>query len=429
MTAEPDRNEAVERDLADPLRSFRPRFTGLGEAIDAGGDGLIYLDGNSLGRLPASAITRVHEVVESEWGRGLVTSWGEGANWIEEPTRVGDLLGVSLLGAAPGQVLISDSTTVNFYKLATAALDARPGRTAIVTDLLNFPTDRYVLEGLAAARGLTLVPVAADPVDGVSVAGVAAALDSTSALVALSHVDYRSGALADLAGITAAVHDGGALMLWDLAHSVGSVPVGLDAAGVDLAVGCTYKYLDAGPGSPAFLYVRAELQSALRQPIWGWFGQSDQFAMGPEYRPVEGIGRFATGTPSAIGLALVDEGVTLLAEAGIGALRAKGQQLTSYLVELVDAWLSPLGVELASPRDPELRGSHISLRHPDGFRICRAMMQSQVIPDFRAPDLIRLGCSPLTTSFVEVHDAMARLRKILASNSYLQIEQSTARVT
>jgi kynureninase len=429
VTAGPGRDAAVARDLADPLRSFRSRFAGLSDAPPGDGE-LIYLDGNSLGRLPISAISRLRTVVESEWGVDLVTSWGAGANWIEQPARVGDLLGAALLGAAAGQLLISDSTTVNLYKLAAAALDARPGRTEIVTDLLNFPTDRYVLEGLAAARGLRLVPVRADPIEGVAASGVAEVVGPATALVALSHVDYRSGALADLASITAVTHDAGALMLWDLAHSAGSVPIGLDAAGVDLAVGCTYKYLDAGPGAPAFLYVRAELQSSLRQPIWGWFSQDNQFAMGPEYHPVAGIGRFATGTPSAIGLALVDEGVRLLAEAGIDALRRKGQQLTSYLIELSDAWLAPLGITIASPRDPERRGSHVSLRHPDGYRVCRALIdQARVVPDFRAPDLIRLGCSPLTTSFGEVHDAMSRLREILASDSYLQVEATTSRVT
>jgi kynureninase len=404
-----DREHAVTLDRSDPL---------------------IYLDGNSLGRLPVAAIARVKQVVEHEWGGDLVTSWGAGASWIEEPAKVGDRLGAALLGAAPGQVLISDSTTVNFYKLAAAALDARPGRTAIVTDLLNFPTDRYVLEGLAAARGLTLVPVASDPIEGVSAAAVRAVVNDNTALVACSHVDYRSGALADLTEVTAAIHTAGALALWDLAHSVGSVPIGLDAAAVDLAVGCTYKYLDAGPGAPAFLYVRADLQSSMRQPIWGWFSQREQFAMGPEYQPMDGIGRFATGTPPAIGVALVDEGVRLLAEAGIDALRLKGQLLTSYLIELSDEWLATLDVQVASPRDADRRGSHVSLRHPDGYRICRALIEdAQVIPDFRAPDLIRLGCSPLTTSFCEVYDAMARLRDVVAGASYRRFATTTSRVT
>jgi kynureninase len=429
VTNRPARAAALDFDHADPLAEFRASFVGLSSGSPSPSPELIYLDGNSLGRLPVAAAVRLRSVVETEWGGGLVTSWGAGANWIEEPTRVGDFLGGTLLGAAGGQVLLSDSTTVNFYKLAVAALDACPGRSAIVTDLLNFPTDRYILEGLAAARGLTLVPVASDPIDGVRTADVVAAVDAQTALVALSHVDYRSGALADMAAITAAVHDVDALVLWDLAHSVGAVPIALDATGADLAVGCTYKYLDAGPGSPAFLYVRKDLQASLRQPIWGWFSQSDQFAMGPRYEPVEGIGRFATGSPSAIGIALVDEGVKLLASAGIDALRIKGKLLTSYLIELADAWLLPLGVELATPRDAELRGSHVSLRHSDGYRVCRALIDAQVIPDFRAPDLVRLGCSPLTTSFVEIYDAMSRLREILVSGSYLEIEKTTSRVT
>jgi kynureninase len=414
-----DRSYADALDEADPLRAFRDRFVPF-SGPDA--DRLIYLDGNSLGRPPLSAFDRLHEVVASDWAGGLIRSWETPTSarpaWIEFPAAVGDLLGASLLGAGPGQVVISDSTTVNLYKLAAAALDARPDRHTIITEASNFPTDRYVLEGLAAARGLRvqyLRSTGVDVVAGFSTSDLVAVLDTDTALVCLSHVDYRSAAIADLAGITRAVHDLGALVLWDLCHSVGSVPIELDAAGVDLAVGCTYKYLDAGPGAPAFLFVRKELQASLQQPIWGWFGQREQFAMGPVYDPVATIARFTTGTPNILGITLVEAGVELLADAGIDRLRAKGMALTSYLVELFDAWLAPLGFELASPRDAPRRGSHISLRHPEALRLCRALIEAQVVPDYREPDLIRLGVAALTTSFADLHEAIGRLRDLAVS--------------
>jgi kynureninase len=422
-----DRSRADALDEADPLRDFRLRFLPF-PGPDA--DALIYLDGNSLGRPPISALDAVTELIATDWAAGI-ESWGVASRsgrpaWIELPTVVGDLLGSALLGAAAGQVLLSDSTTVNLYKLAVAALDARPDRHTIVTEAANFPTDRYVLEGLATVRGLRVEYVETDPHAGASASDLS--LGSDVALVCLSHVDYRSSAIADMAGITQAAHEAGALVLWDLCHSVGSVPIELDAAGVDLAVGCTYKYLDAGPGAPAFLYVAREMQASLRQPIWGWFGQSDQFAMGEHYDPVPAIDRFATGTPNIVGVTLVEAGVRLLAEAGIDRLRTKGVALTSYLVELYDDWLAPLGFELASPRDPVFRGSHVSLRHPSAYQICRALIARQVVPDYREPDLVRLGVSALTTSFADVHEAMRRLRALTAAGEYLDIETAKTRV-
>ena len=414
------RADVEELDRTDVLRAFRGRFIGAD-------DDLIYLDGNSLGRLPVASADRLLDLVRSEWGHGLVRSW---ESWIAWPRSVGDLLGTSLLGAADGQVAISDSTSVNLFKLASAALDLRPDRRKLITDSGNFPTDRYIFEGLAAARGLQLIELEADPVFGCSAADVAAACDDDTALVSLSHVDYRSGALADMAAITAAAHDAGALVLWDLCHSVGAVSIALDSCGVDFAVGCTYKYLNAGPGAPAFLYVRSDLQATARQPIWGWFGQQSQFDMGASYLPVDAIERFLVGTPQVLGIALVEEGVRLLAEAGIDRLRAKGRALTSLLIELADAWLQPLGFSVATPRDPALRGSHVSLQHADAYRISQAMIeQLQVIPDFRRPDLIRLGCSPLTTSFADVYEAMRRLRDLVSSGRHLEFEIATRRVT
>ena len=420
MTTFPgDRSFAEGCDAADPLASFCERF-----ARDD--PSLIYLDGNSLGMLPLATAERIADVVRREWGAGLVRSW---EHWIDLPRRAGDLLGSQLLGAAPGQVLVCDSTTVNLYKLARAALDARPGRTVIVTDDDNFPTDRYVLAGVAAERGADLRLIQTDMDTGVTAGAVRAAVDGATALVSLSHVAYRSGALADMAQITAIAHDAGALMLWDLCHSVGSVPVELDACGVDLAVGCTYKYLNAGPGAPAFLYVAAGLAGSLRQPVQGWFGQRDQFGMGPAYDPAPGIGRFLTGTPDIAGTAAVEEGGRLLAEAGIGRLRGKGMRLTDYLIALADDWLAPLGCVLASPRDAGRRGSHVCLRHPEAWRIGRALIRAGVVGDYRTPDRLRLGPAPITTRYTDVWDALDTTRQIIENKAYQDFPAEPGRVT
>jgi kynureninase len=331
---------------------------------------------------------------------------------------VGDAIAHHFLGARPGEVVVGDSTSVCLYKAAVAALDARPTRSVIVTDDDNFPTDRYILEGLATQRGLELRVISSDPIDGPALDTIAAALDDV-ALVSLSHVAYRSAALADLQTVTGLVHDAGALMLWDLSHSVGAVPIDLTSANVDLAVGCTYKYLMGGPGAPAFTYVRAEHQEQLRQPIWGWFGQRDQFQMGDRYDPQPGVGAWLTGTPAILGLVAVEEGVSLLAEAGIDRLRDKGIALTSMMVELADAWLTPLGFQLASPRDAARRGAHVSLSHPDAGRISQALVQVGVVPDFRAPDRLRLGPAPIAARFVDVWDALDRLRILVAAGEHI----------
>jgi kynureninase len=411
------RAHAERLDAADPLARLRDEF------VDDDPE-LIYLDGNSLGRLPVTTRARLAEVAADEWGGGLIRSW---SHWIDQPARVGDLLGAELLGAAAGQVVVSDSTTINLYKLAVAALDARPDRHVIVTDDDNFPTDRYVLEGLAAQRGLVLRMVHADIDQGLSQAALGAAVDADTALVCLSHVAYRSGALLDMAAIGEHVHGQGALVLWDLCHAVGAVPIELDASGADLAVGCSYKYLNAGPGGPAFLYVRRELQSTMRQPIWGWFGQRDQFEMGASYDPEPTIARFTTGSPAVLGIAAVEEGVRMLATAGIDRLRAKGMALTSYLIELAGAWLP--GFTVATPRDPARRGSHVSLYHPEAWRITQALIDAKVIPDYRTPDRLRLGPAPIYTSFADVWESMARLRDITETKSYERYPATPSRVT
>jgi len=393
-------------DAADALAAFRDRFV-----FDDGDR--IYVDGNSLGRLPGDTPARLAARVD-EWGARLVTAWPD---WIDLPIEVGDAL-APLVGAGPGEVLVADSTTVNLYKLVHAALDVRAG--AIVARADDFPTDRYVLQGIAAARGRELRLVG----------DVTAALEPPVALVCLSHVDYRTGRLEDLPAMTAAAHAAGALALWDLSHSAGTVPVELDAADADLAVGCTYKYLNAGPGAPAFLYVAAQLHARLRSPIWGWFGQRDQFAMERPYEPVDGVGRFLAGTPPVLDLAAVEEGVRLTAEAGVDRLRAKSVALCDLIVAAHDAWLAPLGFELGSPRDGERRGSHVSIRHPDAWPICRALIErAAVIPDFRAPDSIRLGVAPLYTSFSDVWRALDRLRRLVEAGEHRLVDAATARVT
>jgi kynureninase len=402
-----DRAYAGKLDARDPLASYRERFLLADPA-------LVYLNGNSLGPLPLATMARIQDVLREEWGGALARSW---EHWAGLPARAGDLV-AELVGAAPGQVIVTDNTTVNLYKLASAALDARSGRHVIVTDHDNFPGDRYVLAGVAAQHGAELRMLASDIDEGVRPELVRAAVDSGTALISLSHVAYRSGALADMAAITTIAQEAGALMLWDLCHSVGAVPVDLDGCGVDLAVGCTYKYLNAGPGAPAFAYVSARLREVLRQPIWGWFSQRDMFAMGPRYDPAPGMAKFMTGTPSIPGTAAVEEGARLLLEAGIGPMRAKSVRLTAYLIELADAWLVPLGAAIATPREPSRRGGHVTFRHPQAERIVARLAEAGVITDYRTPDRFRLGLSPLTTRFTDVWDAARAARDLIAAERY-----------
>ncbi|MGD1050549.1 MAG: kynureninase [Solirubrobacteraceae bacterium] len=400
------RAAAAQLDHADPLASFRDEFL-------IGPDPPVYMDGNSLGRPPAAVAGALAGVVASGWGERLIRSWSEG--WMELPLELGDRIG-ALLGAAGGQVAVADSTTVCFYKAVCAALDARPGRDEIVTDRGNFPTDRYVLESLAAQRGLRLRWIEpADPTHGPSAEEVAAACSARTALVTFTHVDYRSAAILDLAAITRAAHDTGALTVWDLSHSVGAVAVELDAGGADLAVGCTYKYLCGGPGAPAFLYVRAEHQEALRQPIWGWLGRRDPFLMAPGYVPAEGIRAFLSGTPPVLALHAVAAGLELVERAGLEAIRAKGIALTELAIALADRWLAQYGVSVGSPRDGSRRGAHVALIHADAASLCERLGARGVLVDHRAPDVVRVGLSPLSTSFVEVWDGLEALRQLLAA--------------
>jgi kynureninase len=395
------REAAAALDADDPLRAFRERFV-----IDPG---ITYLDGNSLGCLPRATAGRLEALV-AQWGERGVRGWDDG--WLDLPLEVGDRLGAAVLGAAPGQTVIGDSTTVCFYKLVSAALDARPGRTQVVTDLDNFPTDRYVLEGIARARGLEITWMRGDPDGGPEPSEVARVLSPQTALVTFSHVSYRSAHIADMPAINAVVEDAGALMLWDLSHSAGSVPLALDGDHAPLAVGCTYKYLNGGPGAPAYMYVRHELQRELRQPIWGWLGRRDPFEMAPGYEAAPGMRGFLSGTPPVLALAAVDEGVRMVAEAGIDAIRAKGIALTELAIALADARLE--GLRVASPREPARRGAHVALAHPDARELCARLIERGVIPDFRGPDVIRYGFSPLTTRFADVWDGVEALRALLS---------------
>lgn len=392
-------------DAGDRLAHFRDRFVGADTP-------LVYFDGNSLGRPVAATADRLAAFVREEWGGRLIRGWDE--RWMDLPTVVGDDVARITLGAAPGQTTIGDSTTVWLYKLMRAGVDAQlrrdPGRTEIVVDTDNFPTDRYVAEGIAAERGCTVRWVEVDTALGVTPELLEAVVGERTALVVLSHVAYRSAFLAEAETLTRIAHDAGALVLWDLCHSAGSVPVELDRWEVDLAVGCTYKYLDGGPGSPAFGYVAARHQAELSQPIQGWMGHAEPFAMGPGYRPAQGIRRFISGTPPILGMLALQDMLALVEEAGIDAVREKSVALTEYAVRLADAWLAPLGVGLASPRDPARRGGHITLSHPRMREVTATLWERDVIPDYRDPDGLRIGLSPLSTSFDEVHRGLAEVR-------------------
>jgi kynureninase len=390
------------------LAHFRKRFLPAEDVV-------AYLDGNSLGRPLKATAERMASFISDHWGTRLIRGWDE--QWMRWPETLGDLIGSSVIGAATGQSVVADSTTVMLYKLARAAVAARPDRTEIVLDTDNFPTDRYVLEGIAAECGLTLRWVETDPAAGVQIEQVDAAVGPQTALVVFSHVAYRSGFMADVPAITSIAHEAGALVLWDLCHSAGSVPIQLDAWGVDLAVGCTYKYLNGGPGAPAFGYVRAGLQDELQQPVWGWMGRKDVFEMGSGFIPAEGIRSLLSGTPPILSMIPVQAGVELSAEAGIEAIRAKSVLLTDFAVRIVDSWPAELGVALASPRESARRGGHVTICRSDFRAVASALWTRGVIPDFRAPDGIRIGLSPLSTSFTELYDGMEVIRAVVSHPS------------
>jgi kynureninase len=400
-------DRAAALDAADQLAGFRDEFIGSDDpAICA------YLDGNSLGRPLRATRDRIGSFVEQIWGKRLIRAWDEG--WMDDPIRIGDEIGRVALGAASGQTVVGDSTSVMLYKWIRAALASQPGRDEIIVDIGNFPTDRFVVEGIAAELGTYLQWLRAERSGGITADQVSEVVGSRTALVLLSDVAFRSGYLADVPAITALAHDHGALVLWDVCHSAGVIPQQLDDWQVDLAVGCTYKYLNGGPGSPAFGYVRADLLQRLRQPIQGWMGSSSPFEMAGRYTPSDGIRRFLSGTPSIIGMLAIQDMLALIERAGIAAIRAKSIALTEFAIQISDRILDPLGVHIGSPRDPARRGSHITLEHPE-FRVATARLWERgVIPDFRPPDGLRIGLSPLSTSFAEVYRGLLAVREVLS---------------
>ena len=420
-----DRQFAIDLDQRDPLARFRSQFV-------ISDPNICYLDGNSLGRLPLSTIEAVNAFMRDEWGPEVVTGWG---HWVDEAQPTGDLIGRSTLGAAAGQVLACDTTSVNFYQLALAAITARPGRKTIITDAANFPTDRYILEGIAKQLGLNLIiidnetPGKAEN-ERITPEILEPFLSDDVALVTLEVIQYRSGARNDIKSLTDLVRKYGAFMLWDASHAVGAIEMDFDKNGVDIAVGCTYKYGNSGPGSPAWLYVNKKVQAELQVPIQGWFSQGDQFAMGPVFEKAEGIRGFQIASPSLIGLRCIKSAFTMIEEAGIGAISEKAAIGTEMMIQLYDAWLADLGFTLLTSRNPQERGGHISLGHPDAARICVALREfADVIPDYRTPDSIRLAIAPLPTSYVEVWDGFARIRDLVSSRQYEKIKTTDSRVT
>lgn len=397
-----DREACLRLDQEDPLAPFRDRFD-----LPAG---VVYLDGNSLGALPRATAGRVREVVEREWGEGLVRSW-EGAAWIDAPTRVGDKL-ARLVGAGPGEVIACDSTSVNVYKLLSAALQARPGRRVLLTETSNFPTDMYVAEGLAARLGggieLRRLP-RAQLRDG---------LDESVAALFLTHVDYASGMVLDMRELTAAAHAHGALAIWDLSHSAGAVAVDLRGCGVDLAVGCGYKFLNGGPGAPAYLFVSRHLQDQVETPITGWMGHARTFDFLPDYEPGPGVARFLAGTPPVLGLTALEVAVDMWLEADLAAVHAKARRLTALFIDLVDSMPARFGLSVSSPREDSLRGAQVSLRHDHGYTLKQALVARGVIGDFRPPDTVRFGFAPLYTRYVDVWDAAAAVAELLETGDW-----------
>jgi kynureninase len=424
------RQAALDLDASDPLAKYRERFVFTDPEV-------CYLDGNSLGRLPKSTVESINKFLVEGWGTKIVDGWGE---WIDKAETTGDLIGRAALGAATGQTLAMDTTSVNFYRLVRAAISARPGRKTIITDEANFPTDRYIMQGIAEELGLNLVVIPNDLQEHsngetfsnelVTPEILKPYLSDDVALVTISVVAYRSGALHNIKDLTDLVRSHGALMVWDASHAVGAVDMQFDRDDVDLAVGCTYKYGNSGPGSPAWLYVSKRIQAELQMPIQGWFAQRNQFLMGSQFDQVEGMRGFQIASPSIIGLLCIDEGFGMIEEASIKQINAKASKGTDMMIELFDQWLAPLGYELVTPRASKLRGGHISIYHPDAAQIARGLRDDmKVIPDYRAPNSIRVAISPLATSYAEVFDGFERIRDYTESGKYQELDLSNVKVS
>ena len=403
MSSEPSRADAEQADAADDLAAVRADFRLP--------DGLIYLDGNSLGALPGSVLPTLHDVIERQWGADLITSWNVN-NWWTLPSRTGDRIG-GLVGAAAGQVMCGDSTSVQLFQALVAGCRLRPGRSTLITDGGNFPTDQYLADSVGRLLGLRVLRIHPS-----ELAGQLALTGSDVAVVSLSQVDYRTGELFDIAGITQAVQDAGAIMLWDVCHSAGALPVELDAVGADLAVGCTYKYLNGGPGSPAFIYVAHRHQQAVELPLTGWHGHRTPFELEQSYVPADSIEQARIGTPPLLSMAALYSALSVFETVDLKAVRAKSLALTELVIDYAEHRLAGFGVEVVTPRAAERRGSQVSLRMPQAYQVCQALIERGVIGDFRAPDLLRLGFTPLYLRYVDVFDAMSLLEQVLADGSY-----------
>lgn len=425
-------NDAVELDNNDPLRSFKSEFF----VTD---DELCYLDGNSLGRLPKRTIEATHEFLTKEWGHELVDGW---SHWIDQAQPAGDLLARAALGAGPGQTLVCDTTSVNLYQLCSAAIRSKPERNKVMVDSANFPTDRYIVAGLAEQLGKQVVTLDTDGSGGpgavtvesrhevITVEALRPLLSEDVALITLQAVNYRSGAKQDIKGINALAKEFGIPVVWDCSHAIGSIKLDFEKNGVELAVGCTYKYGNSGPGSPAWLFVAKELQQKLRVPIQGWFAQEKQFEMGPFFEPADDIRRYQIASPSIIGIRGVEVAFEMIERAGIEQIERKAQVGTELMVSLYKQWLEPLGFSLGSPEEADKRGGHIILLHQDARQIAAALRKlKKVIPDYREPNSLRLAISPLATSYMEVYQGFARLRDLVASQDYKKFEDSGNRVT
>ena len=399
------REEVASWDDADPLRSFRDEFELP--------DGVLYLDGNSLGALPKKTAARLRQIVTEEWGRDLIRSWNA-HDWIRYPRRVGDRI-AKILGAAPGQVVAADSTSVNLFKLLSAAVGLGGSRTVILSEEENFPTDLYVAQGFSGLLGRCRLKL-------VTRANLVAAIDDDVAVVTLTHVDFRTGEMHDMRALTRLCHERGALALWDLSHSAGAVPLHLDRDEVDFAVGCGYKYLNGGPGAPAFLYVAEKHQESIRPPLSGWMGHETPFAFDTDYRPAPGIERHLCGTPAILAMAALEVGVEIMARANMEQVRAKSQKMGNLFLRVVEESCQDLGLTPAGPRDSGKRGSQVSLRHSQGYPIMQALIAENVIGDFRAPDILRFGFTPLYLRYVDVWDAAVILKRILESGAWQRPE-------
>lgn len=399
-----DRETCLSFDRQDPLAAIRQQFTLP--------DDLIYLDGNSLGALPRATAARLNQVVVEEWGNGLIRSWNS-AHWIDAPRRIGDKM-ARLIGGQPGEVIVADSTSVNLFKLLAGAIRLQPERHFILTETANFPTDLYIAHGLIELLGGKQALRVVDRL------ALEHAIDGSVAVVMLTHVDYATGAIHDMERITAAAHRYGALMLWDLSHSAGAMPLALNRYEVDLAVGCGYKYLNGGPGAPAYLYVARRLQEAMRSPLSGWMGHAAPFDFEREYRPAAGIERQLAGTPPILSLMALEVALDLQLQVDAEEIRRKSMALGDLFIRLVDETCRAFSIEVASPRDAKMRGSQVSLRHPEAYRVMRALIDQGVIGDFRTPDLMRFGFAPLYTRYVDVFDAVRWLHEVLQSKAWQQ---------